>query len=377
MLYNHYIPKLSSLEKRMITHIPPGGNWKHIPKSIPSQRLKQIRESGGRTTYYGRLRWEQPSYTISTYFNRLGNGCHLHPSEDRIISIREGARLQSFFDKYRFFGSKTSMFKQIGNAVPPLLAYAVFKAIKKYYKVKFFADLFAGAGGMSEGLRLGGGRVVSAIELEPTYFETYMKNLKSNISKDGFICGDICESTNRKKIKDVVSTFDSCFISGGPPCQGFSLAGWFDSKDPRNMLFKQFVKLVSEISPKFFIFENVPGLLSMNNGKYLEKIISEFESIGYKVEKPWKLMATDYGVPQKRKRIFLIGHSSNNDIEPPKPFLEPESHVTVKDAIFGLPKYEFDESDGLKKSRFRSNSNYQKFLANQISVTKFLKNQKL
>ena len=94
-LYNHISPTFSELEKKMVVCIPPGGNWKDIPENIPSQRLAQIRKSGGRTTYYGRLKKDAPSYTISTYFNRMGNGCFIHPSQDRLISIREGA---SFFN---------------------------------------------------------------------------------------------------------------------------------------------------------------------------------------------------------------------------------------------------------------------------------------
>ena len=374
-LYNHLIPSVSKLEKRMISHISPGGNWKDIPKTIPSQRLKQIRKSGGRTTYYGRLKWDAPSYTISTYFNRLGNGCHIHPSYDRIISIREGARLQSFPDKYRFYGSKGSIYKQIGNAVPPLLAYAVLKVIGKFYKIKHFIDLFAGAGGMSEGLRMAGSKPIGSIELERPYFDTYINNLRTSISKEMFICGDITEKHNQKKLVDASSVTQDCFIVGGPPCQGFSLAGLFKKDDPRNKLFKEYIKIVSKVSPKFFIFENVPGLLSMDSGKYVEKIISEFEAIGYRIDKPWKLMATDYGVPQKRKRIFLVGHTSGK-IEPPKAYLDENSHVTVRDAIYGLPKRKPGNKDDVIKYNKKSNSNYQKFITGEISVNAFIKKQK-
>ncbi len=83
MIPNHYSARLSELDLAMAIHIPPGGNWKNIPTSIPSQRLAQIRESyakggGSRSTYYGRLRPDAPAYTINTYFGRPGNGCHLH-----------------------------------------------------------------------------------------------------------------------------------------------------------------------------------------------------------------------------------------------------------------------------------------------------------
>ena len=86
-IYNHIAPGLSKLEWRMAQHIKPGGNWQDIPKDIPSKRLEQIRKSGGRTTYYGRLLSDKPAYTITTYFNRLGNSSNLHPDQQRMISI--------------------------------------------------------------------------------------------------------------------------------------------------------------------------------------------------------------------------------------------------------------------------------------------------
>ena len=122
MLYNHITYSLSENDLRMVVSIPAGGNWKNIPLDIPSKRLERIRETGGRTTLYGRLRWEKPSYTITTYFNRPGNGAYIHPKDNRVISAREAARLQSFPDDFIFEGTITKKFKQIGNAVPPLLS---------------------------------------------------------------------------------------------------------------------------------------------------------------------------------------------------------------------------------------------------------------
>ena len=94
-LYNHIAFKMGKHEAEIAPHIPEGGNWKDIPLTISDARLTNIRASGGRTTYYGRLSWDEPSYTIATYFNRVGNGCNLHPSQCRVMSNREAARLQS------------------------------------------------------------------------------------------------------------------------------------------------------------------------------------------------------------------------------------------------------------------------------------------
>jgi len=117
LLYNHVCAKLSELDMQVIRSVRPGGNWKDIPSSIiqKSARLRQIQASGGRTTYYGRLSKNLPSYTINTYFNRPGNGTFIHPEQDRLISMREAARLQSFPDSYRFLGSTTSMYKQMAK----------------------------------------------------------------------------------------------------------------------------------------------------------------------------------------------------------------------------------------------------------------------
>ena len=110
---NHSTARLSDLDMRMVHSIPQGGNWKDIPESIPSKRLEQIRESfkrgeGSRSTYYGRLLPGMPSYTISTYFNRPGNGSNIHYDQDRVLSQREAARLQSFPDSFVFRGGAAS-----------------------------------------------------------------------------------------------------------------------------------------------------------------------------------------------------------------------------------------------------------------------------
>ena len=145
VLYNHVCSSLSELDMEMIRSVPEGGNWQDIPASTveKSARLTQIRRSGGRTTYYGRLKDSLPSYTINTYFNRPGNGTFIHPKQNRLISLREAARLQSFSDRFRFLGSNSSRYKQIGNAVPPFLA----RAVAALLKPGLVIDLFSGAGG--------------------------------------------------------------------------------------------------------------------------------------------------------------------------------------------------------------------------------------
>ncbi len=374
-LHNHITPGFSQLEMQMVNHIPPGGNWASIPPHIPSQRLKQIRESGGRTTYYGRLRYDKPSYTISTYFNRIGNGCHIHPSQNRLISLREGARLQSFKDNFIFHGAKTSQFKQIGNAVPPLLARAVATEVKKHVNSDKTIDLFSGAGGFSEGFKLAGFDVVGAIEIEKRFFETFLKN-NPEIDPAFCILGDIRENKNKERLSSLAKKYKIGVVVGGPPCQGFSHAGWRNPKDARNDLFVHFVDLVKKIKPEAFVMENVPGILSMRKGAALKEIVEAFEGIGYHVNEPWKLKAEEYGVPQRRRRVFITGFRTETKLASPKPLFSDgsdglPSFITVKDAIYGLPALKPNSGEMEVLFDGELYSPYQEFLMGKKTFAQF------
>lgn len=374
-LYNHIAPGLSDLEWEMAKHIPAGGNWKNIPKHIPSQRLEQIRRSGGRTTYYGRLMWDKPAYTITTYFNRLGNSSNLHPEQQRMISIREGARLQSFPDNFIFHGTRTSQYKQIGNAVPPLLARAVAELLEPYLENKTFIDLFAGAGGMSEGFRMKNFELLSAVEIEKHFFETYKKN-HQNSNQEFLLTGDITKEEVKEKIKSVVNEQKVGIVVGGPPCQGFSTAGWRDPNDTRNQLFNEFHEIVRDVRPEFFVMENVTGILTMRKGKVIQEIKEVFNEIGYSINAILKLHAEDYGVPQKRRRVFIIGSLKALNIEPPKTLFSeniefPPNPITTKQSIYGLPTLKSGEGEFEMKNNYQATSPYERFLMNEIDFDEF------
>jgi len=376
-LYNHIAPGLSKLEWEMVKHIPAGGNWQNIPDTIPSQRLEQIRRSGGRTTYYGRLEFNKPSYTITTYFNRLGNGCNLHPSQDRIISTREGARLQSFKDSFIFYGSKTSQYKQIGNAVPTLLARAIAETLKDYLKNLTFVDLFAGAGGMSEGFLSEGFNLIAANEIEKNYFETYKQNHSEYDKGSNLILGDITLPEIKDQIISVAKKEKKIgVVIGGPPCQGFSNAGWRNPNDKRNQLFKEFVHVVNEIRPEIFVMENVLGILSMRKGEAIKEIIASFEEIGYHVNTPFKLSAENFGVPQKRKRVVIVGSIKKEKINPPKILFSATDEnlpkpITVKQAIGGLPVLETGSGDFEMICNYKATSAYEKLMLGEIDFATF------
>lgn len=368
--FGHTEYALSELDLRMIKPIPQGGNWKHIPKNIPSKRLDRIRETGGRTTLYGRMSWNNPSYTITTYFNRPGNGTYVHPEYDRVITSLEAARLQSFPDSYIFMGSKGSRTKQIGNAVPPLLAFAIAKSIKfKNTQLKTAIDLFAGAGGMSLGFNWAGFKTIAANDNFREASITYQQNHPNTT----FIPGDITDPEVKKSLLDVINRNNGVdLVIGGPPCQGFSHAGKRLIDDPRNVLYKEFVEVVKLCKPKVLVMENVEGILSMRKGLAFNEIKVDFEKLGYRVEGR-KLIAAEYGVPQKRKRVIIIGtiHDNPSDFFP-TPILTKNHFLTVKDAIGDIPgKLSKDvyQSVNLKKS----NSIYQELMRSKINVNQFMK----
>lgn len=127
----HAMPTMSKLDLEFVKHIPPGGNYMNIPDSISTKRIMSFKKTGGRTTTYGRLSPDAPAYTITTYFNRPNVGANYHYEEERLISVREALRLQSFPDSFvPFYTNQRSLHMQVGNAVPPLLAQAIAESLK-------------------------------------------------------------------------------------------------------------------------------------------------------------------------------------------------------------------------------------------------------
>jgi len=130
----HFIPTMSELDKYIISHVRPGGNYMDVPPDVPSERIRRLQKSGGHTTCYGRMREDAPSYTINTYFNRPNVGCNIHYSENRLITVREALRLQSFPDSFVLVSSnKQGRNLIVGNAVPPKLATVLANELKHLF----------------------------------------------------------------------------------------------------------------------------------------------------------------------------------------------------------------------------------------------------
>lgn len=133
LITEHSLPRLSDLDRVIIDHIPVGGNYMDVPDWVPSKRIKKFKQTGGRTTCYGRLIPDKPSYTINTHFNRPNVGCNIHYAEKRLITVREAMRLQGFPDSYKIISTtKRGKHNIVGNAVPPILARALAEKIKEF-----------------------------------------------------------------------------------------------------------------------------------------------------------------------------------------------------------------------------------------------------
>lgn len=158
-------------------------------------------------------------------------------------------------------------------------------------------SLFSGAGGMDLGFEKAGFDIVWANDFFKEAVESYKKNVSKNV-----VYGDITK-IDSSEIPD-----DIDLVIGGFPCQGFSVANTKRSmKDERNFLYKEMLRVIKDKNPKFFVAENVKGLLSMEKGKVFEMIKKDFESLGYKVDARL-LNAAEYGVPQARERLVIIGN---------------------------------------------------------------------
>ncbi len=195
-------------------------------------------------------------------------------------------------------------------------------------------DLFSGCGGLSEGFQLAGYRIIMGVDNWDVALRTFEKNHSDSV-------GRIADLSNLDpkdlKLQDKIDV-----IIGGPPCQGFSIAGKREAEDPRNKLYQGFVNCVEHFNPKAFVMENVPNLISMNGGQIKNSIIKDFEKLGYKVV--YKILkASDYGVPQQRRRVFFVGlNDSEKDFVFPMPF---DVSISTKEAISDLPEHSVVDGD--------------------------------
>lgn len=214
-----------------------------------------------------------------------------------------------------------------------------------------YIDLFAGVGGLSLGFDMAGFKNLYSVE----YDKVFAKNYTLNFPSHKMICKDITQISNEEIIL-LTKNKKVDVIIGGPPCQGFSLAGNIGRTfldDPRNLLFKEFVRFVSVLKPRMFLLENVSALARHNNGKTLKTITVEFSKLGYEIK--YKVINTKfYNIPQERRRIVIVGSLGLNTFEYPD---ESDNFVTIKEAIDDLPKLENGESSSVPNHNAMKHSN--------------------
>lgn len=238
-----------------------------------------------------------------------------------------------------------------------------------------YIDLFAGAGGLSEGFIRQGFHPIAHVEMDRDACHTlktrlafhhltqtrklkvYVKYLKKEISRDALwetVPGELMDSVinaeiSGRTIKNIFQQIDSQLhgdrvdvVIGGPPCQAYSLVG--RSRDPnrmqgdkRNFLFRYYAKFLERYRPKYFVFENVLGLLSAGSRKYLNEMLRLFSDVGFSTDLH-VINAEEYGVLQKRRRVVIIGRRGKEKFQFPVPKTVPGSYQTMKDLFYDLPK---------------------------------------
>jgi len=207
------------------------------------------------------------------------------------------------------------------------------------FKVLTYIDLFCGAGGFSYGFDEEGFKNVFSLDNEEDFCKTY----KENFPKHNLLLKDI-KKLKTNEINKILNKRKIDVIIGGPPCQGFSIAGKIGRKflkDPRNYLFREFARVVNIVKPNFVVIENVERLYSHNKNQTRLEILNEFQSMGYNMECE-VLNAVNFGVPQNRRRVFFIGNRLSKRIIFPS--VRNKKSVTVKEAIDYYPKLRSGQS---------------------------------
>ena len=345
--YNHISRTVEKdiVQKRIDT-LKIGQKMQDLPEELWHESFRYyVKEDktrrGGPNMRMIRLDPNKPSLTVTGFiFNKF-----VHPYEDRFVTVREAARLQDFPDDMEIMGSLTNTQRQIGNAVPVLLAKAIFQSIIdfaaeiKYQQRNLKAfSLFCGAGGLDLGAEMAYNkeyRMTTSLAIDN--WDDACGTLKNYMGgKTNVIQEDVCQvefpleywlqHTNEMEVPDIVY--------GGPPCQAFSQAGKQKAlDDDRGKLVFEFMRFVNDIRPSFFVMENVSNIVSIYEGKLFREILDGMKSCGYNVSFG-VLNAAKYGTPQLRRRAVFIGTKKELGKVP----LPMPTHCETVD-MFGLPLY--------------------------------------
>lgn len=339
---NHIALEHSERVKARYRLIPEGGR---LPP--PDQLPVEIRRKNFGNTYK-RLHRERPALTMVPG----NNAFPVHPTLHRSLTPREAARLQTFADHHVFAGDRRRQCILVGNAVPPLLARTIAEAVKVHaardaigttiaiptarltseggpspIKPRIvsngFIDLFCGAGGFTVGLDRADWTPLLGVDINRHAAATH----KHNFPDTQFSDVDLGDDRNRAEVAAPFIDKDLAIVVGGPPCQGFSIfgkrrfvntRGYEPHADERNRLVFAFVDFVRRVQPRWFVMENVPGLANLDGGAFLEVLLQDLREAGYDNAEARVLNSADYGVPQLRRRLIIIGNRTGHIIPWPK-----------------------------------------------------------
>lgn len=222
-------------------------------------------------------------------------------------------------------------------------------------------DLFCGAGGLSRGFLDAGFSVKLGVDFDEIALKTFAKNHDgaSVLNLDLFNLSNVDKINSFFKEKG----WSLDVLIGGPPCQGFSLAGPRHIDDSRNVLYRAMVKTAEILRPRVVVLENVPGMVQLHGGLVKDKIINDFTRLGYKMGEPKILFAPDFGIPQIRKRVVFVGLlNSEEEFIYPTPIVKPKDYVTCEDAISDLPSLVNVIGDDIQEYPCDPLSEYQKIM---------------
>jgi len=207
-------------------------------------------------------------------------------------------------------------------------------------------SLFSGAGGFCEGVRLAGFKLACAVEMDKYAVQTHGANFPKVPMFSGDVSRFLLEAQPGVPSKRDLVDGDVDLVFGGPPCQGFSQIGPRDLKDPRNLLYLEFARVLKALKPKVFVMENVPNMVAMKNGHFRDLILSALRGAGYRNTILMPLTASEFGVPQHRRRVFFVG--TRDDLPASSDlaaqfgrYLDAargEREITVDEAISDLPR---------------------------------------
>lgn len=331
---NHNGYGLRNDERPFAHKIPPGGNWKALPREDQVAFMKGALDSGGgQTMYLRRLAWDEPALTVLASPNAKAT-CQLHPGK---LDVKETMTIRNY------------------NVTPQLPPNGL-----------TVAEFFCGGGLMAVGLKAAGYDITFANDFDKRAAEAYAYNLG-----DYVVCGDITSGEIQAQIPD------ADIYAGGPPCQDYSVAGTGAGEEgERGKLVWTYLDIIARKQPKAFVFENVKGLITKKHRPTFDALIAKFEEIGYNVS--WRLVnAWDYGVAQKRERVFIVGVRKDLGIT----FGFPEPAVTLyrtqvlRDVIGDLPEPYVNHAPEEKLPRYvqnvidgKSKTNFGKMPINDGSI---------